>query len=267
MNSFSPSTLYLRMLIANSPAKIPAWKRAIDIACCLVALPFLCLITVLMAIALKMASPGPILFRQERVGYKGSRFMCYKFRTMLVGADSKSHQAYLTSLLGSNAPMVKLDTTGDSRLIPGGWLLRATGLDELPQIINVLRREMTIVGPRPCLSYEYERYEPWQRERFSAVPGITGLWQVSGKNRTTFDEMINLDIRYAQTSSFWLDLKIILMTVPALLIQFADTRRGRKAHAKPARVTPISSAERAIKSRTQMAVYWGMSSNPAEPEE
>jgi lipopolysaccharide/colanic/teichoic acid biosynthesis glycosyltransferase len=243
------------MLITNSPVKIPAWKRAIDLACCLVALPFLCLITVLMAIALRLVSPGPILFRQERVGYKGSRFMCYKFRTMLVGADSKSHQAYLISLLSSNAPMVKLDTKGDSRLIPGGWLLRATGLDELPQIINVFRREMSIVGPRPCLSYEYERYQSWQRERSDAVPGLTGLWQVSGKNRTTFDEMINLDIRYARTSTFWVDLRIILMTAPALLIQLADTRRARIAQVQPAGMTPSFSPETAVKSPTPTAVF------------
>jgi lipopolysaccharide/colanic/teichoic acid biosynthesis glycosyltransferase len=181
--------------------------------------------------------------------------MCYKFRTMLVGADSKSHQAYLISLLSSNAPMVKLDTKGDSRLIPGGWLLRATGLDELPQIINVFRREMSIVGPRPCLSYEYERYQSWQRERSDAVPGLTGLWQVSGKNRTTFDEMINLDIRYARTSTFWVDLRIILMTAPALLIQLADTRRARIAQVQPAGMTPSFSPETAVKSPTPTAVF------------
>jgi lipopolysaccharide/colanic/teichoic acid biosynthesis glycosyltransferase len=238
-------------MLTSNPVEMRAWKRAIDIACCLVALPFLCLITLLMAIALRIASPGPILFRQERVGYKGSRFMCYKFRTMLVGADAKSHKAHLINLLGSNAPMRKLDATGDSRLIPGGWLLRATGLDELPQIINVLRREMSIVGPRPCLSYEYERYQPWQRERFGAVPGLTGLWQVSGKNRTTFDEMINLDIRYAQTNTLWLDLRIILMTGPVLLTQLADTLRARTGRAQPTRMTNGYSAEAVAKPGTQ----------------
>ena len=125
--------------------------------------------------------------------------------------------------------MVKLDAKGDKRVIPGGWLLRSTGLDELPQIINIFRGEMSAVGPRPCLQYEYDRYEPWQKERFHAVPGLTGLWQVSGKNRTTFDEMIELDIRYARKSSFWLDIRIILMTVPALLIQVLETRRARKS--------------------------------------
>jgi lipopolysaccharide/colanic/teichoic acid biosynthesis glycosyltransferase len=218
--------------------RIPAWKRAIDLACCLIALPFLCLITVLMAIALRLNSPGPILFKQERIGYKGSRFMCYKFRTMAVASDTKAHQAYYDNLVASKVPMVKLDSLGDSRLIPGGWLMRATGLDELPQIINIFQREMTLVGPRPCLQYEYDRYEPWHRERFNAVPGLTGLWQVSGKNRTTFDEMVRLDIRYSETSSFWLDLRIILMTVPALIVQVSDTQRARKARRNPARTAP-----------------------------
>jgi lipopolysaccharide/colanic/teichoic acid biosynthesis glycosyltransferase len=185
--------------------------------------------------------------------------MCYKFRTMRVGADTKSHRAYLNGLVGvgSNAPMVKLDAMGDSRLIPGGWLLRATGLDELPQIINVLRREMSIVGPRPCIPYEYERYEPWQRKRFDAVPGLTGLWQVSGKNRTTFDEMIKLDIRYSETSSFKLDLRIIFMTVPALIVQIADTRRARRAQAqaKAERSTFLPPSDAAVKRSTQTAIF------------
>lgn len=210
---------------------MPLWKRCIDFACCLIALPVFGLITLVMAAVLKIAAPGPVFFKQERVGYKGRRFMCYKFRTMYTGADTKGHQAYLNSLISANsgAPMVKLDAKGDSRVIPGGWILRATGLDELPQIINILKGEMSIVGPRPCIPYEFERYMPWQHDRFNAAPGLTGLWQVSGKNRTTFDEMIRLDIRYSQESSFWLDLRIIAMTIPALLIQLADTRRARKA--------------------------------------
>lgn len=185
-----------------------------------------------MAILLRFTSRGPILFKQERVGFKGSRFMCYKFRTMVVGAETKSHQAYLDNLVGSRAPMIKLDSKGDNRLIRGGWILRATGLDELPQVINILKGEMSVVGPRPCLQYEYEKYEPRQRERFNAVPGLTGLWQVSGKNRTTFDEMIDLDIRYSKTSSFLLDIWIILMTVPALAIQVSDTRKARNSQSR-----------------------------------
>ena len=199
------------------------------------ALPFLAAIAGIMAVVFRFTSRGPILFKQERVGFMGSRFMVYKFRTMVVGANVNSHQAYCENLLGSQAPMIKLDAKGDTRVIPGAWILRATGLDELPQIINVYRREMSIVGPRPCMKYEYDKYSALQRERFNAVPGLTGLWQVSGKNRTTFEEMVALDIRYSENSSFWLDLKIILMTVPALVMQVSDTRRARNSSLKPAR--------------------------------
>ncbi len=213
--------------------RIPIWKRAIDIACCLVALPVLCLVTVVMAVILKLTAPGPVLFKQERVGYKGSRFKCYKFRTMVTGADTAGHQAYYRNLVGSQAPMVKLDAKGDKRLIPGGWILRATGLDELPQIINIFLGEMSIVGPRPCLQYEYDEYEPWHRERFNSLPGLTGLWQVSGKNRTTFEQMVHLDIEYSKTRSLHLDVKIILMTVPKrLLMQVTDTHKARRKPGK-----------------------------------
>jgi len=223
--------------VSKTP-RLPAWKRAIDLACCVIALPFLGVVTALMALGLRLTSPGPVLFKQERVGYKGRRFMCYKFRTMAVGSDTKSHQAYYERLVGSNVPMVKLDATGDKRLVPGGWLLRASGLDELPQIINVLQGDMSIVGPRPCIQYEYDSYEPWHRERFNAVPGLTGLWQVSGKNRTTFDEMVRLDIRYSESISLWLDVKIILMTVPALIVQISDTRRARNSRGGRAGARP-----------------------------
>jgi exopolysaccharide production protein ExoY len=217
-------------------APLPGWKRAIDIGCCLAALPVLALCTLVMTIIIRLTSPGPVLFRQQRVGYLGRRFVCYKFRTMKVSADTSVHQAYLAELMRSGKPMVKMDSRRDSRLIPGAWILRASGLDELPQIINVLRGEMSLVGPRPCLPYEYDGYLPWQRDRFRAAPGLTGLWQVSGKNRTTFDEMIQLDIRYAQEKSMWLDLKIMFLTLPALLTQISDTRRGRSE--PPAEASP-----------------------------
>jgi exopolysaccharide production protein ExoY len=243
MNSQNHRASFVKNSYGSELPTIPAWKRSIDLACCLVALPFLCLIAAIMAVFLRFVSRGPILFKQERVGYKGTRFMCYKFRTMRVGADTKSHQAYCESLLTSGAPvpMVKLDAKGDSRVIPGGWILRATGLDELPQFINIFRKEMSVVGPRPCVQYEYDKYEPWQRKRFDAVPGLTGLWQVSGKNRTTFDEMIQLDIRYAEASSFSFDLYIILMTIPAMITQFAETRMARKYRTQTNR-TPMNAA-------------------------
>jgi lipopolysaccharide/colanic/teichoic acid biosynthesis glycosyltransferase len=206
---------------------MPLWKRILDITLCLAAIPFLAVATLVMTIVHQLGSPGPVFFRQERIGHKGRVFRIYKFRTMSVGADTAAHQAYLAQLIGSADPMVKMDARGDSRLIPGGWILRATGLDELPQLINVFRGEMSLVGPRPCVPYEYEKYLPWQMRRFDATPGLTGLWQISGKNRTTFDEMIRFDIEYSENQSLWLDLKIILMTVPALATQVRDTRQAR----------------------------------------
>jgi exopolysaccharide production protein ExoY len=220
--------------------EIPGWKRALDVALILMALPLLLPLAFLISAIIRTVSTGPVLFKQERVGYLGRRFMCLKFRTMYVGVDTSAHQGHLNHLIGSDAPMIKMDSHGDSRIIPFGLLLRSSGLDELPQLINVLLGEMSLAGPRPCLPYEYERYQPWQRERFNTAPGLTGLWQVSGKNRTTFAEMIRLDIEYAKNKNLWLDLKIIIKTPPALLIQMLDTRiKKRKPASRPAQPNTV----------------------------
>lgn len=207
---------------------LPRWKRTLDVTLILLALPLLLPVAAVITLIIRTTSKGPVLFQQERVGYRGQRFMCLKFRTMHCGAETVSHQGYLQHLMNSDAPMIKLDSSGDSRIIPFGKLLRAAGLDELPQLFNVLNGEMSLIGPRPCLPYEAEQYLPWQRERFNAAPGLTGLWQVSGKNRTTFTRMIQLDIEYARNKSFWLDVKIIFKTVPALLTQIGDMRLNKK---------------------------------------
>jgi lipopolysaccharide/colanic/teichoic acid biosynthesis glycosyltransferase len=209
------------------------WKRTLDVLLVFLALPLIIPLMLLIALLIRSVSNGPALFRQERVGYRGRRFMCFKFRTMYVDADAGLHQGHLQQLMNSNTPMIKMDSKGDPRIIPLGVLLRASGLDELPQLINVLRGEMSLVGPRPCLPYEYEKYLPWQKERFGSLPGLTGLWQVSGKNKTTFLEMIQLDIKYAKNKSLWWDLKIILMTVPALIIQMLETRWLKRASPRP----------------------------------
>ncbi len=214
------------------------WKRNLDVLLVLLALPFLVPLVLFIALLIRSVSVGPVLFRQERVGYRGRRFMCFKFRTMFVDADSSLHQGHLDRLMNSNTPMMKMDSKGDPRIIPFGVLLRASGLDELPQLINVLRGEMSLVGPRPCLPYEYEKYLPWQKERFGTVPGLTGLWQVSGKNKTTFVEMIQLDIHYAHNMTLWWDLKIILMTVPALIIQMLEARWVKRMSPRPTRPKP-----------------------------
>ncbi len=205
------------------------WKRMLDIVGVLLALPAVLLLLLFIAAAIKVLSPGPVFFKQERIGHRRQRFLCLKFRSMEVGADTVGHQRHLRQLLQSDAPMTKMDAAGDLRLIPFGALLRATGLDELPQIINVWRGEMSLVGPRPCTPYELESYLPWHHARFDTLPGLTGLWQVSGKNKTTFTEMIKLDIRYARTRSLWLDLKIMAKTFPTLASQVREVRGGALA--------------------------------------
>ena len=207
---------------------IPLWKRLLDLVVVVLVAPLLLPFMFLISIVIKAVSPGPALFQQERIGYLGRRFTCFKFRTMVVNADARLHQGHLNRLMDSNAPMKKLDSAGDPRLIPCGLLLRSLGLDELPQIFNVLRGDMSLVGPRPCMAYEYENYTPRHRQRFEAVPGLTGLWQVSGKNRTTFEQMIDLDIYYTRNKSLWLDLKIIFKTVPAIISQTRELKQETK---------------------------------------
>jgi len=208
-------------------AGVPPWKRVLDI-CCVLAGAILLPMLLLIAIAIKLGSKGPVLFKQERVGLLGKRFIIFKFRTMIPGADTAVHETHAATLIGSNTPMTKLDAHGDPRVTRFGRLLRMTGLDELPQLINVLRGEMSFVGPRPCLPSEYNKYLPWQKERFLTQPGLTGLWQVSGKNRTTFNEMVDLDIQYVRERSLWLDLKIILKTIPAVMTQVQDMQSPRR---------------------------------------
>ena len=216
---------------------LPGWKRVIDLAGVALALPVLAACMLAAAAILPCTAPGPIFFRQERVGSGGRKFLLYKFRTMRLGAETRSHEAHVTSLLQSNRPMQKMDGRRDPRLVPGGWFVRASGLDELPQILNVLRGEMSLVGPRPCVAYEFDQYTAQQKQRFDALPGLTGLWQVSGKNRTTFETMIQLDIAHTRQRPLWLDLTNIGMTVPALIAQVLDTTRQRALPSNPATLT------------------------------
>ncbi len=212
---------------------LPFWKRILDLTLLLLSSPAVLLVGGVVALLIKCGSRGPLFFRQKRVGFRGQEFTIYKFRTMQVDAETDSHRRHLHQLIRSQGPMTKLDARKDPRLIPFGSVLRACGLDELPQLINVLRGEMSWVGPRPCIPYEYEMYSPWHRRRFNAVPGLTGLWQVSGKNRTSFEEMIRLDIKYSERRSLRLDLKIMLKTVPALWVQYCDLREARRKEPEP----------------------------------
>ena len=203
----------------------------LDLTMIVLLFPALLLFGIVISLLVKGSSPGPVLFRQQRVGYKGRKFTFFKFRTMRVDADSGSHQDHTRQLIHTEAPMIKLDDFSDPRLLPIGSALRATGLDELPQLLNVLRGEMSIVGPRPCMPYEYELYKSWQRRRFNAVPGLTGLWQVSGKNRTTFNQMVRLDIEYGERLSLWLDLMIIAKTFPTLCRQCLEVLASKRKQA------------------------------------
>ena len=197
-------------------------KRGIDVLASLALLVALAPLLALIAALVRLTSPGPILFRQVRLGQMVKPFRMLKFRSMYVDAEDTPHQEYVSRFIresrraqepGENR-VFKL--TSDPRVTPLGRILRKTSLDELPQLWNVLKGEMSLVGPRPPLPYELEQYEPWHRRRIlEAKPGITGLWQVVGRSRTTFDEMVRLDLRYARTRSLWTDVKILLATPAA----------------------------------------------------
>jgi exopolysaccharide production protein ExoY len=207
---------------------VPAWKAFFDVIFVLLALPFWLPLMLLLMLLTRVASRGPVFYRQKRVGLGGTHFFIWKFRTMKVSAETQSHERYFEHLMRSDRAMTKLDTQGDPRLTPFGRILRASGLDELPQIFNVLSGEMSLVGPRPCLPNEFAKYEPWQRERVNALPGLTGFWQVNGKNRTTFSEMIRMDLFYVDHISFLLDLKIILKTGAAIAREVVESQQAAR---------------------------------------
>ncbi len=201
-------------------------KRLIDIAGSLAALVLCLPVLLAIALAIKLTSRGPVLFHQVRLGQYGKRFTFLKFRSMYVNNDPSIHERYVKTLIAGlpeaelsaagQPPQFKL--TADPRITPVGRFLRKTSLDELPQFFNVLCGEMSLVGPRPPVLYEFECYRLWHRRRLLSVkPGITGLWQVQGRSRVKFDDMVRLDIRYARTWSLWLDLKILAETPRAVL--------------------------------------------------
>ena len=213
---------------------IHIWKRAIDVLGSIIALVFFSPLFLLVSLLIKFVSEGPVFFKQQRVGLKGQKFTMWKFRTYKVNASITEHKQYVTELIsgaGQNSttsekkPMIKLDD--HDKRIPFGKMLRKMCIDELPQLINVFRGEMSLVGPRPPIAYEVEQYLPWHHRRFDVLPGMTGLWQVSGKNRLTFNEMVRLDIRYSRERSFWLDMKIILKTPLVIISQIKDTLQNR----------------------------------------
>jgi lipopolysaccharide/colanic/teichoic acid biosynthesis glycosyltransferase len=196
-------------------------RRTIDVAVALVAVLALSPLLLGCAILVRATSRGPALFGQERIGRSGRTFRMYKFRTMTHGCDDAAHRAYVTRLLTEDSPPAGGQATlyklaSDPRVTRFGNLLRRTSIDELPQLLNVLKGDMAIVGPRPALPYEARLFEPRHRVRFAVRPGMTGLWQVSGRGRLTMREALDLDVTYVQQQRLGLDLRIMAKTVPAL---------------------------------------------------
>ena len=210
----------------SSLRPMPGWKATLDITCILLSLPVWLPLMILLMLVTRIASPGPIFYRQRRVGLGGRHFFMWKFRTMNLSAETQTHELYFENLMRVDCPMTKLDAYGDARLAPFGRVLRASGLDELPQIFNVLRGEMSLVGPRPCTPNEFAHYEPWQQQRVNCLPGLTGYWQINGKNKTTFREMIAMDLFYFKNMSILLDLKIMLKTGTAIAGQLFESRQA-----------------------------------------
>lgn len=203
-----------------------AAKRALDIFGSAILLILASPLMLITAIAVKLTSPGPVIFRQMRIGLGGKPFPFYKFRSMHCNTDDTVHREYVKNLIegrheevnqgDADKPVYKLQA--DTRITPVGRLIRRTSIDELPQLFNVLKGEMSLVGPRPPIPYEIENYRSWHMRRLQEVrPGITGLWQVEGRSKTSFDDMVRLDLRYIRNWSLWLDIKILLKTVVVVL--------------------------------------------------
>ena len=202
----------------SSPRR-SAWELILDYGISIVGLLLLLPLILAVIVFIKLVSPGPAIFKQRRIGLGGRGFMIYKLRTMRCSAATETHEHHTLDLIRSNRPMTKMDASGDSRLIPLGRFLRTSGIDELPQLVNVLKSQMSIVGPRPCVPSECAAYSASDRQRFDTLPGITGLWQVSGKNALTFKQMIERDLQYTRKKHIGLYLNIILKTPSVLLKQ------------------------------------------------
>src|SRR6201987_1890790 len=219
--------LYPDLSEKSSKGRLPiVVKRGIDVLGSALLLLALSPILAVIALAIKLTSKGPVIFEQERLGQFGAKFKCLKFRTMYTNNDPKIHREYVQNFIAGQAKAAKSNgdepavykLTNDPRVTAIGRILRKTRLDEFPQFWNVLRGEMSLVGPRPPVSYEFEMYDYWHRRRVLELrPGVTGLWQVNGRSRTCFDDMVRLDLRYSQTWSLWLDFKILLATPLAVV--------------------------------------------------
>lgn len=201
----------------GSPGRQLAWKRPLDLIAGGAAFLLLAPVMLAIAIVIRLDSPGPALFRQERVGHNGLVFRMWKFRSMYLRADDAPHRAAAEAWFSAEPAPSGYKLRDDPRITMVGRLLRRTSLDELPQLLNVVRGEMSLVGPRPAIPYELAHYQPSYFERQAVKPGMTGLWQVLGRDRLPAPEMIALDLHYVRECSIMLDLKILAVTIPALL--------------------------------------------------
>ncbi len=200
-------------------------KRVLDIVFTLLILLPLCIVFVIVAVAIRMDSDGPIIYRQKRVGLRGAEFNLYKFRSMYVNTNDSAHRDAIVKYMNGQEMNVgtaaaitfQFKLSDDPRVTRVGRFIRKTSIDELPQFFNVLRGEMTLVGPRPPLPYEVELYTPHNWLRLSGKPGLTGIWQVYGRSRVTFQNMVEMDIDYLHHQSLWEDLKLIALTVPVMI--------------------------------------------------
>jgi lipopolysaccharide/colanic/teichoic acid biosynthesis glycosyltransferase len=204
--------------VASEPRWLSTLRRFVDLVFAVVLIALFAPILIAVAAAVRIDSHGPALFRQRRVGYREREFTLYKFRSMRIDADPRGHQEYVTALIrgessppnGGSETLYKVAV--DNRITPVGRWIRRWSLDELPQLFNVLLGDMTLVGPRPAIPYEVAEYPSWYLRRFSVKPGLTGLWQVSGRSERTYEEMVRLDIEYTERRSLGLDFSILLKT-------------------------------------------------------
>jgi lipopolysaccharide/colanic/teichoic acid biosynthesis glycosyltransferase len=197
------------------------WTRPLDLVAGAAATLVLSPVLACIALIVRLDSPGPVFFRQDRLGVNGRPFRIWKFRSMHHNNDDSPHRAAASAWFAAQPTDGGYKSRRDPRITRVGHLLRRTSLDELPQLFNVLSGEMSLVGPRPGIAYELEHYLPWYFERQRVKPGMTGLWQVSGRDHLSAEEMMRLDVRYVRDRTLWLDVKILVLTVPALLGRFA----------------------------------------------
>lgn len=208
------------------PIRIYKAKRALDLAAASLALLVAAPLAAIISLLIKLSSPGPVLFRQMRVGRNGKEFMFYKFRSMRIDNDDSEHREYIKLFIEGNEEEIKkrypgekiYKLTGDDRITTIGKFLRRTSLDELPQLLNVFKGEMSMVGPRPHLPYEVELYQDWHRRRLEGLPGITGWWQIHGRSRVPFQQAIEMDIWYLEHQSLILDIRIMCRTITKTIV-------------------------------------------------